>query len=616
MIIVFRKSTTRAVLLTALLVAAGWFQKPALQAGSRLGKITGVMGDVIAINLGSIQWVKQGLRGTAFEFDEDRNQVIMAELQVIAVSEKSCLARVTKSYDSLQIKVGLLVDIEGTMPPHTFKRVDIVQEMEENARNYFAAYKYTEPDSANCLAECNRILANDPENSLVQALKQAMTSNYYQWAAAEQGKGNLTYSMIYYTRILLINPEDETAYENIWEIQDMMDAEGGIALEQIRAGRPPDYYFAVAEQYYRHGQYDKSKSFFRFLLESVVRNDDLAAHNGLKKNDRMLELAGKLKRERGEKARREKEEQDKKLAEQESLRSKRQRARYYQVVAEDLFNKRDLEGALVYYLRLLEIAPDDSTALARREYIAQHNMVLIPAGEFSSGSLPHEIGKAMVEFGENNMLYRELPKRWVYLDSFYLDRYEVTNRQYKSFLASNPELGPPLTWKDGEYPEGEDDCPVVYVSWLDAREYTRWIGKRLPTEQEWEKAARGSNGFRYPWGDRFFKHRCNTQEAGYGKPLPVGSFLSGANEYGVLDMAGNVWEWVSDFLKPNPNYDEDLVSFPETSRKVIRGGSFKERGDFARGAFRGDGAIDQIYSNVGFRCARDMPGKQESPGGQ
>jgi iron(II)-dependent oxidoreductase len=94
--------------------------------------------------------------------------------------------------------------------------------------------------------------------------------------------------------------------------------------------------------------------------------------------------------------------------------------------------------------------------------------------------------------------------------------------------------------------------------------------------------------------------------------MPVGSFLSGANEYGVFDLAGNVWEWVADELRPYPDFNESLFYFPQTYRKVLRGGSFKSSGDFARGAFRGDGGVTQIYSDVGFRCARDAHPRQEN----
>ncbi|MBN2289211.1 MAG: formylglycine-generating enzyme family protein [Candidatus Glassbacteria bacterium] len=601
------------ILLLTAFAAAGWLLLPGLQAGSRLGKVTGVMGEVIAINLGSIHGVRQGLRGMVFEFDEDRNTLNVADMQVIAVSEESCLARVVQARDSL--KVGQFVDIEGTLPPRTFERVDVVREMEENARNYFAAYQYTEPDSANCLAECNRILARDPENRLVPALKSAMVRSYYQWANRERNSGRFAYALIYYFRVLKIDPEQQNATENIWDCLDLIDTEAQVGLGVIRKGSPPDYYYALAEQYYRNGQFDKSKKYFQFLLDNVVQPDDMAAKEGLRKNDRMLKLVADLSRQRREQIRKSQEEEQKKKEKEVEKRRREDLARYYRVVADDLFRKKDLEGALVYYLKLLELFPDDSLSLARQDFISKANMVLIPAGEFSFGSNSRELGETMLEFRENRLLYREIPKRWVFLDSFYIDRYEVVNRQYKRFLESTGN-SPPISWKDGSYPEGEDDYPVVYVSWDNATKYARWIGKRLPTEQEWEKAARGSSGFRWPWGDRFLPNYCNTREAGYGTMMPVGSFLGGANEFGVMDLAGNVWEWVNADLKPYPGYTEDSFYFTSAGgRKVMRGGSFMETGDYARGAFRGDGAFDMIYNNVGFRCARDVVVRQESLGG-
>jgi len=608
----FRKNASRIIPATALLVVIGWLLWPELQAGSRLGKVTGVMGEIIAVNLGNIHGVSQGLRGKVFEFDENRNTIDVADVQVIGVSEESCLARITEARDSL--RVGQFVDIEETLPPRLLERIDIVREKEENARNYFAAYQYTEPDTANCLAECNRILARDPENSLVPALKEAMLRNYYRWATREKNQGRLAYALIYFSRILRINPEDETAYENIWESLDLIDIEEQIELDVIRKGNPPDFYYASAEQYYRNGQFEKSKRFFQFLLDNVVEPDDMAAHEGIEKNDRMLELVTQLKSKRRDRIRLNLEAEQKRLKEETERHQREDLVRYYRVVADELFNKNDLEGALVYYLKLLQIIPDDSVGLSRQEYISMANMVLIPAGEFSFGSNTRELGEAMVEFGFNGLLYRELPKRWVYLDSFYIDRYEVTNRQYKRFIESTNQ-SPPLHWKNGTYPEGQGDYPVVYVSWDNSMKYANWIGKRLPREQEWEKAARGSSGLRWPWGEQFFKDYCNTNESGYSHPLPVGSFLSGANEFNVMDLAGNIWEWVNADLEPYPGHTEGLDYFPPARRKVIRGGSFKETGNYARGAFRGDGAFDKIYNNVGFRCARDVPGRLESPGG-
>jgi len=595
-------------LLIPLLMAMILILREQLPAGSRLGKVTGVMGEVVAVNLGSIHGVRQGLRGRIFKFDEEKKTVNVAEIQIIGVSENDCLARITELMDSLE--VDQFVDIEGTLSPRTLEKVDVLRELEENARNYFAAYQYTEPDSANCLAECRTILQRDPDNRLAEELMSAMVRNYYSWAEREWDNGEVTFALIYYSRILRIDDKDERVYENIWELLDLIDVESEVSLEQIAGGKPPDYYYAVAEQYYRNGQFDKSKAYYNYLLENFVAGDP-AVLEGIRKNDRMLALVGKLRQLREEHLRMAAQEQQQRLEEEREQRKKIEQIRFFRAVAEDLFNKKDYTAALVYYLKLLDLVPDDSLALARREFISYADMVLIPAGEFSRGSNEREIGEVRVDFGGNELLYRELPKNWVYLDSFYIDRCEVTNRQYKHFCESTGH-SPPIQWQNGTYPDGYGDYPVVYVSWLDANSYARWIGKRLPTEEEWEKAARGSNGYQWPWGDRFYSHRANVKETGKGGPMPVGSFPNGANEFGVLDLAGNVWEWVDGDLRPYPGYEEDRFYFQRGYRKVYRGGSYKETGDYARGAFRGDGAVDQIYNNVGFRCANDPPSRRET----
>ena len=572
-----------------------------LPAGSRLGKITGIMDKIVAINLGSIHGVRQGLRGTVFRFDQSKNTVNVAEIQVIGVSDTSCLAKVTALMDTLELEQ--FVDIEGTLSPQILEKVDVVREMEENARNYFAVRQYTEPDSANCLAECRKILERDPGNRLALEMKRVMIRDYMSWAERELNQGNFAYAFIYCDRILKIDPNEPQAFEKIFELIDLMDVESGIPLDPISGGRPPDFYYAIALQYYRQGQFAKSNVYYNYLLDNFVKNDP-AALEGRQKNDKMLALVGRLRQMRVSQASQRAEVEQKRREEQQQRKKKIEQARYFRVAAEDLFRKKDFTAALVYYLKIMDISPEDSLVQQRREVIAQYDMVKIPAGEFSRGSSDREIGEIKVDFGSNTMLNRELPKQWVYLDSFYIDRHEVTNHEYKSFIEST-DHSPPLNWTDGTYPAGMDDYPVVYVSWLDASAYARWIGKRLPTEQEWEKAARGSNGYQWPWGDRFYPHRCNVKETGKNGPLPVGSFLNGANEFGVLDLAGNVWEWINTDIGPYSGYADDPSYFPSRFRKVIRGGSFMSSGACARGAFRGDAAVNQLYIDVGFRCARD-----------
>ncbi len=245
------------------------------------------------------------------------------------------------------------------------------------------------------------------------------------------------------------------------------------------------------------------------------------------------------------------------------------------------------------------------------------DMVLILAGEFQMGSNDTKVD------GSEKLVYT------VYVDTFYIDKYPVTNAQYKAFLSENPQWqkdnihesyhdGNYLsTWNRNNYPKGKPDHPVVHVSWYAAMAYAEWIGKRLPTEAEWEKAARGGLDEKtYPWGDQL-----NTTMANYGKYIgastPIGEYPP--NDYGVYDMAGNVWEWCLDEYDKNlheklltGNYDtaakgisETLNNFPsiKTSR-VLRGGSWASRPKTLKVAYCGAAPPTLTYNSYGFRCVR------------
>ena len=146
-------------------------------------------------------------------------------------------------------------------------------------------------------------------------------------------------------------------------------------------------------------------------------------------------------------------------------------------------------------------------------------------------------------------------------ESFRIARLPVTNAQYKAFTDATG-YPPPHHWQAGAAPKGKADHPVVNVSWEDAQGFCRWAGVRLPTEVEWEKAARGADGRVYPWGDQWDQNRCNSAEAERHETCPAGRFTLGASPYGVLDMAGNVWEWCADW------YDASQA------QRALRGGSF------------------------------------------
>ena len=243
-------------------------------------------------------------------------------------------------------------------------------------------------------------------------------------------------------------------------------------------------------------------------------------------------------------------------------------------------------------------------------------MVLIPAGEFEMGS----------HTGKNN----ERPVHTVYLDSFYMDVYEVTNAQYKVFVDENPEwqkdnIAPEYhdgvylrLWDGNNYPEGEANHPVIYVSWYAAMAYAEWAGKRLPTEAEWEKAARGGlTGKAYPSGDTLDISLANYTRH-FNAPIAVGQYPP--NGYGLYDMAGNISEWCLDEYDPdfyataqreNPfskgKRQATINNFKNVEEKdrVLRGGCWSDNGLFLQVSYRDWGP--QNYTSVfrGFRCVKD-----------
>lgn len=225
-------------------------------------------------------------------------------------------------------------------------------------------------------------------------------------------------------------------------------------------------------------------------------------------------------------------------------------------------------------------------------------MMYIPAGSFSMGS---------------NIRDDESPIHAVYLDAYYIDKFEVTNASYEKCVEAG-ECKPPVPSNSNSrfayYSNPEfDEYPVVYVSWEMAKTYCEWRGDRLPTEAEWEKAARGEDGRTFPWGDGYNCDRANiifNDTYCNGDTSKVGIYLQGVSPYGTYDMAGNAWEWVSDWY--DGEYYMKSPSFnplgPETgSAKVFRGGSWSDRADAIMTTRRNYSDPTSIFNNVGFRCA-------------
>jgi formylglycine-generating enzyme required for sulfatase activity len=236
-------------------------------------------------------------------------------------------------------------------------------------------------------------------------------------------------------------------------------------------------------------------------------------------------------------------------------------------------------------------------------------LILIPAGKFLMGSDPQ---------GDKYAKDNEQPQHSLYLPAYSIAKTPVTNAQYVAFVQATRHR-PPELWEGIAKPSKSlENHPVVYVSWKSAAAYCRWLahvtGKlyRLPTEAEWEKAARGPDGRIYPWGNERDTARYNVYESGKGTTTSVGSYPSGASPYGVLDMAGNIWEWCATKQdKPYPyNVSEDEWSdnyLKERAVRVLRGGAFNFSGSYARCAFRGRLNFDGAYDCIGFRVVVSLP---------
>ena len=228
-------------------------------------------------------------------------------------------------------------------------------------------------------------------------------------------------------------------------------------------------------------------------------------------------------------------------------------------------------------------------------------MSLIPAGEFLMGSDPNV---------DENATDREQPQHTLSLPDYYLARTPVTNSQYAAFVQDTGHK-PPCHWEGDLYPEELHNHPVVNVSWSDAVAYCKWLSKktgkpyRLPSEAEWEKAARGTDGWRFPSGDEWDVSKCNTREGGPGTTTPVGQYSpDGDSPYEVADMAGNIWEWCTDWLQPYPGNSSSDDGYGET-HKVLRGSSWDTHG-LAHCAFRYARRPGDISNDIGFRCAKAL----------
>jgi formylglycine-generating enzyme len=235
-------------------------------------------------------------------------------------------------------------------------------------------------------------------------------------------------------------------------------------------------------------------------------------------------------------------------------------------------------------------------------------MVLIPEGSFPMG-VPH---------GDRDGGRDEYPRHDVFVNNFYIDKFELTNGRYLEFVKAtnhrvpqNPKNATRNLWQGDTITESLTDRPVVNVDWADANAYCQWAGKRLPTEAEWEKAAKGTADRRFPWGnvEPTNKHlNFNQQWIGEKTLMPVGSYEAGKSPFGVYDMAGNVWEWVNDWYDAK-YYEKSPAKNPtgpeSGTKRVLRGSGWQNETPTVRIFTRVDSDPTIRNESTGFRCAMD-----------
>jgi formylglycine-generating enzyme required for sulfatase activity len=258
--------------------------------------------------------------------------------------------------------------------------------------------------------------------------------------------------------------------------------------------------------------------------------------------------------------------------------------------------------------------------VVERRHPFEPELIHIPAGEFLMGSDPDKYKRGYSD---------EKPQHTRHLPDYYIAKTPATNTQYAAFVEAT-DRKTPEHWNGGKPPGGKEDHPVVNVSWHDAMAYCQWLAQetakayRLPSEAEWEKAARGPDGRIWPWGNEWGEKLCNSLEDGRGDTTLVGQYSPGGDSpYGCVDMAGNVWEWTlslwgtkrdePDFKYPYDPGDgrENLGAGPNTSR-VLRGGTFLDDRGLMRCAYRRRYPPDYRYYRIGFRLAV-APGYASDP---
>ncbi|WP_103379779.1 SUMF1/EgtB/PvdO family nonheme iron enzyme [Pseudonocardia dioxanivorans] len=219
---------------------------------------------------------------------------------------------------------------------------------------------------------------------------------------------------------------------------------------------------------------------------------------------------------------------------------------------------------------------------------------LLTAGEaeavkpIGSDHVRHSVDGSLMALVEGSVFQAGPGNTPLWLPSYYIDVYPVSNQEYAQFVAATG-AHTPRHWTGGTFPADLAEHPVVFVTWPDAVAYAEWVGKALPTSQQWEKAARGTRGSIYPWGDQATPAKCNVRENGIGNTTPRDCYMSGGSTYGVHDLCGNVWEWCSTETSPG--------------RYELKGGAWTSPFVRATPSSFNDAAASMCDDDTGFRCA-------------
>jgi formylglycine-generating enzyme required for sulfatase activity len=274
---------------------------------------------------------------------------------------------------------------------------------------------------------------------------------------------------------------------------------------------------------------------------------------------------------------------------------------------------------------VLALWPAVAALVAPRLTVNGVEFVYVPGGGFAMGT-PERRARELVEERGRPEFADEAPRTEVVVDPFYIARYPVTNEQYQLFADAS---GDPVPYRQEDpwssryswdrvsrrFPEGLGRHPVVLVSWAQARRFCAWLQARLPTEAEWEKAARGMDGRAWPWGDDWQQSVCNTVERGAGGTTPVDAHSpAGDSPYGAADMGGNVWEWCSSLRDPYPyRADDGREDRGAQGRRVLRGGAFEQDRFMARCTTRNAAEQSDFGFTIGFRPALSANAARNAP---